>query len=263
MIELPKKIKNCRYGEALSQGNNPRGAWRLARTCIFLSFLFFFLAGFSQKRTSKDSITHFKVKYSNGDYKFFPADGYFFKSSKNKLKIINTKGNKFEVKIVGGTVKKTGGDSLFEFDGFIKTGNALVCIYETDSKGKKKAVLNKPFTVVAYPRAKFGGVPCDSALSALKLAVSSFEVHYTGLKMKVPVTSFKMEFYENGKFTIDSSTNNKLSKKMMAYVEKLKPGSLVYLSDIKYKDPNGNEHTEAVYRAFIIPENKTLKFGVN
>lgn len=215
------------------------------------------------QKTKKDTISKFTVRSASSDYRFTPADGYLFAGSKNRLKITNDGKRKFEVRIVGATIKKAGNDSMFEIDGFIKPGNTLLCIYETGAKRKKKAVLNKPISVIAYPKARFGGVRCDSAISALRLATSTFSVHYPALKMKVPVTSFKMELYEKGRFTLDSSSGNRLSKKMLAYVEKLKPGSIVYLTDIRYKDPNGNEHTETVFRAFIIPDNKTLKFGVN
>lgn len=217
----------------------------------------------AQNKSKPDSVIHYKVKFSNGDYTFTPADGYLFLRTKNRIKITNTKGKPFTAKLVGGNISKVIGDSIFEIDGLIKPGNVLICLYEKDAKGKDKAVLNKPVTVVPYPKAKFAGVACDSAMPAIQLALGSFNIHYDALRMKVPVTSFKMEFYENGKFTLDSSNNNKLSKKMLQYVEKLKPGSLVYLSDIKYKDPNGKMQSEAVYRAFIIKEKPVLKFGVD
>lgn len=228
----------------------------------WLALFAFSLSCIAQK-IKVDSISKFRVRPFSSEYQITPADGYLFKSSKNKLKIVNSTKRKFEVKMIGGAIKKCGNDSFFEVDGLTKTGNALLCIYETDARGKKRLVLNKPMSVIPYPKAKFGGVACDSAISALRLATGTFNVHYTGLKIKVPVTSFKMELYEQGKFTLDSSSSNRLSKKMLAYVEKLKPGSIVYLTDIRYKDPNGNEHTERVFRAFIIPDNKILKFGVN
>lgn len=223
-----------------------------------------FLCLLSQlSKAQKDSITRYKVKFTNGDYTFTPADGYLFMNSKNKIKITNSRHYSFEVKLVGGSIKKIAGDSVFEIDGLVKPGNTLLSIYETDTKGKKRAVLNKPFTVIPYPKVKFSGVACDSACTALKLASGTMNIHYSGLNMKTPVTSFKMEFYEKDKFVLDSSFSNRLSKKMLAYIEKLKPGSLVYISDIRYKDPNGIEHREPIYRVFIIPENKVMKFGVN
>jgi len=225
--------------------------------CLFMLALS--LMGVAQK---KDSLTHFKVKYSNGDYKFFPADGYLFVGSKNKLKITNSRNGKFEAKVTNGAIKKIN-DTTFVIEGLVNMGVTLVSIFETDPKGKKKLVANKSFTVVSYPKVKFAGVACDSAMPAIMMAAGSMSVYYKSINKKVSVTGFKMEFYEKEKFTLDSSNNGRLSKKMLAYVEKLKPGSLVYLSDIKYKDPNGNEHTEAVYRVFIVPENKNIKFGLN
>jgi hypothetical protein len=88
-------------------------------------------------------------------------------------------------------------------------------------------------------------------------------VYYKSIGKKMPVTGFKMEMFEKGKFTLDSTSGNRLSKKMLDYVSKIKPGSLVYLSDVHYKDPNGNEHTEPVFRVFIVPDKAVLKFGVN
>ena len=227
---------------------------------LFL-FLFSCLLSFAQKNTTIDSVVHFKVKYSNGDYKFFPADNYLFVGSQNKIKITNTKGKYFEVKLTNGSIKKIKGDSVYEIDGLVNMGNTLLSIYEKDVKGKKRIVLNKPFTVVAFPTVKFAGVRSDSAMPTIMLAAGSMYADYKSINKKIPVTSFKMEFYENEKFTLDSSLNNRLSKKMLAYVEKLKPGSLIYLTDIKYKTPNGGEKTEPIYRVFIIKEDEVLQFG--
>lgn len=243
-----------------SRLGNPRGVSGLARagSLLFL-FLLSYLPSYSQK---PDSVTHFKVKYVTGDYKFFPADGYLFVGSKNKLRITNSRNSRFEVKLTNGSISKTN-DSCFVIESLVNMGVTLISIFETDEKGKKKLVVNKPFTVVSFPKVKFANVACDSAMPALSLATGTMGVHYKSIGKKVPVTSFKMEFYEKDKFVLDSSVNNRLSKKMLAYVEKLKPGSLVYLSQIKYKDPNGAEHTDPIYRVFIIKENNTIKFGFN
>lgn len=256
---------NSREGTEIAE-KRLRALWAAFPLCslwLFSLFVIISTAVTAQQKTKPDSITHYKVKFSNGDYKFTPADGYLFLRTKNRIKITNTKGKPFAAKLVGGNISKVIGDSIFEIDGLIKPGNVLICLYEKDAKGKDKPVLNKPVTVVPYPKAKFAGVACDSAMPAIQLAMGTFNIHYDALKMKVPVTSFKMEFYDKGKFTLDSSNNNKLSKKMLQYVEKLKPGSLVYLSDIKYKDPNGKIQSEAVYRAFIIKEKPVIKFGVD
>lgn len=234
-----------------------------APALYFILPVLFLLAqtGFSQK-AKRDTVTHFKVKYLTADYAFTPADGYLFLGCKNKLRITNSRKVRFEVKASNGKVSKVN-DTTFVIEGLANMGATLISCYEGDAKGNKKLVVNKPFTVVSYPKVTFAGVPCDSAMPALKLAAGSMSVYYKSINKKIPVTGFKMEFYEKGKFTIDSSSNNRLSKKMLAYLEKLKPGSLVYLSDIKYKNPNGGEHSEPVYRVFIIPDNKILKFGVN
>ncbi len=261
VVARQARYREC--GDHTSRLGNPRGVSGLV-CCGFLLFFFLFsFSSFSQKKTSKDSVVHFKVKYLTADYKFFPADGYLFMSGKNNLKITNTRNAKFEVKLIGGEIRKGKTDSTFEISGLKKPGNVLICVYETDAKGKKKLVVNKPFTVVPYPKVKFAGVACDSALSTIMLAAGTISVHHKGLNLKIPASGFKMEFYENEKFVLDSSLNNRLSKKMLAYVEKLKPGSLVYITDIKYKDPNGNEHTEPIYRVFIVKEDKVLKIGVN
>jgi len=233
---------------------SPR-ALRLFSLFVCMGFLTF------AQKTKKDSITHFKVKYITGDYKFTPADGYLFVGSKNKLKITNSRNSKFEVKVTNGKISKTN-DSLFVIENLVNMGVTLVSIFEKDAKGKKKLVVNKPFTVVSFPQARFSGVACDSAMPALSLAAGTMSIYYKSTRQKVPVNGFKMEFYENDKFILDSSNNNRLSKKMLAYVEKLKPGSLVYLSEIKYNDPNGNPHIEPVYRVFIIKEGQ-IKFGLN
>jgi hypothetical protein len=261
MTENLKHAGLCRNVRSRWLGN-PRGVVGFVRagTLLFLFFLFSF-STYAQK-TKTDSVTHYKVKFSNGDYKFFPEDGYLFIGSKNKLKITNTKVVKFEVKLTNGSITKSV-DSVFTIEGLSNSGVTLLSVFETDANGKNKLVLNKPFTVVSFPKVKFGGVACDSAMPAFMLAVGTMSVYYKSINKKVPVTSFKMEFYENEKFVLDSSANNRLSKKMMAYVEKLKPGSLVYLSDIKYKDPNGAEHAEPIYRVFIIKDKEIVKFGVN
>ncbi|HXB40492.1 MAG TPA: hypothetical protein VNZ49_08115 [Bacteroidia bacterium] len=258
------KIKHaglCRNVRSRWLGN-PRGVVGFVRAGSLLFLLFLFSFSSYAQVTKTDSVTHFKVKYSDDDYKFFPEDGYLFAGSKNKLKITNTRGVKFEVKLTNGSITKST-DSIFTIEGLSNFGVTLVSIFETDMNGKKKLALNKPFTVVSFPKVKFGGVACDSTMPALILAVGTMSVYYKSINKKVPVTSFKMEFYEKEKFVSDSSANNRLSKKMMAYVEKLKPGSLVYLSNIKYKDPNGAEHTEPVYRVFIIKDKEVFKFGVN
>ena len=258
------------FKKQLCRAERSRGTWidslkvlDYARTDIVLRLALILMFSLpvlcAAQKTKRDSVTHFKVKYTNGDYKFFPADAYLFVGSKNRLKIINTKGKKFDVKLTNGSIKKTN-DSLFTIEGLVDFGVTLLSVFETGAKGKKKLVLNKPFTVVSFPKVKFAGVACDSAMPAIMLAAGGLNIYYKNIGEKVPATSFKMEFYEKGKFTLDSSDNNRLSKKMLKYVEKLKPGSLVYLSAIKYKDPNGAEHTEPVYRVFIIDEGKAIKF---
>ena len=241
---------------------NEKNAGRVFSLCsLWLCVLLVFSIStmcFAQKENSEE-VSKFKVRYSNADYKFFPADNYLFVGTQNKLKITNTKGRKFEIKLTNGNVSKT--DSTFTIEGLADFGTALLSVYEFDAKGKKKLVLNKPFTVVSFPAVKFGGVRCDSAMPTVMMAVGTLNVYYKNLNIKIPVSSFKMEFYENNKFTLDSSVNNRLSKKMLTYVQKLKPGSLIYLSDIKYKHPNGAEHTEPIYRAFIIDEDKVMKYG--
>ncbi len=197
-----------------------------------------------------------------GDYKFFPADAYLFVGAQNRLKITNNRNAKFEVKVTNGTVSRIN-DSTIVIDGLTDFGNTLISVYETGAKDKKKLVVNKPYIVVSYPKVKLAGVACDSAMPAIQMAAGGMSVHYKSLGSKVPVTSFKMEYYEKDKFVLDSSNNNRLSKKMLAYVEKLKPGSLVYMTDIKYKDPNGGEHREPIYRVFIISDKDVLKFGVD
>lgn len=257
MIKTPCE-KNYRCGTV--RWPRTHGVVGLFRTGI-LSLLF--LTVVAKAQTSKtDSIAKFKVKFTNGDYRFLPADGYFFTGAKNKLRITNSRNARFEVKITNGKLVQDN-DSMFVIDNLVNMGVTLVSVFEIGSKNKKKIVVNKPFTVVSFPKVRFGNVVCDSAMPALMMTVDGLNVHYKDIRKKVPATSFKMEFYENDKFILDSSTNNRLSKKMLAYVSKLKPGSLVYLSDIKYKDPNGTEHKEPVYRVFIIPEEKNVKFGVD
>jgi hypothetical protein len=214
------------------------------------------------QKLKKDSVTHFRVKYLTGDYTFTPADGYLFAGSKNRLRICNSRKAKFEVKASNGKVTRVN-DSTFVIEGLATTGATLLSCFEPETGGKKKLVVNKPFTVVPYPRVKFAGVACDSAMPAIMLAAGSMGVYYKSIGKKMPVTGFKMEMFEKGKFTLDSTSGNRLSKKMLDYVSKIKPGSLVYLSDVHYKDPNGNEHTEPVFRVFIVPDKAVLKFGVN
>jgi hypothetical protein len=221
-----------------------------------------FLCAIFCSHAQKDSITHFKVKYTNADYTFTPADGYFFVGSKNKLKITNNRQCPFEVKASNGSVTKIN-DSTYVIDNLTDFGTTLLSVFERDTKGKKRITVNRPYSVVAHPNVRFSGVPCDSAMPAIKLATGTMSIYYKNINQKLPVTSFKMEFYEKDKFVLDSSFSNRLSKKMLAYIEKLKPGSLVYMSDIRYKDPNGTEHREPIYRVFIIPENKVMKFGMN
>ena len=217
---------------------------------------------FAQQKINSDSVIHYKVKYSNNDYVFLPADNYLFVGGKNKITITNTKGKPFEVKLINGNIKKIQGDSVFEIEGLVNMGKALLSIYETDANGKRKPVLNKPYSVITYPIVKFGGVASDSAMPVIMLAAGGMYANYKSLNTKVPVTGFKMEFYENGKFTLDSSLNNRLSKKMLAYVGKLKPGSMVYFTEIKYKNPNGSEETAPIFRVFIIKQKDVTSFGM-
>lgn len=255
------KYKICLSGQGRWLGN-PRGVSGLARSYCFYFLIFLSLTAFSQTKQFTDSVTHFKVKYTNADYTFFPADGYFFVNSKNKIRITNSRRTSFEIKLTNGAVTKIN-DSTFVIESLANMGSTLVSVFETDANGKKKLVANKPFTVVSYPKVKLAGVGCDSAAPAIKLAAGSLNVYYKSINTKVPVTGFTMELYQKEKFTLDSSGNNRLTKKMLAYLEKLKPGSLLYLSNIKYKDPNGNEQAEPVYRVFIIKENGVVGFGLN
>ena len=224
--------------------------------------LFATMLCYAQEGLTNDSIAHFKVRYSNGDYNFLPADNYLFVGGKNRIKITNSKRKTFEVKLANGSIKKIKGDSVFEIDELASIGKSLLSIYEVDAKGNKKLVLNKPYSVIPYPIVKFSGVASDSAMPALMLAAGGLYAHYKSIKTKILVSSFKMEFYENEKFVLDSSVNNRLSKKMLTYVNKLKPGSMVYITNIKFKDPNGSERMEPIYRLFIIKFGNVTSFGL-
>jgi|ERR1700756_1687925 len=78
--------------------------------CFLWTYLFTTMSYncLAQQKINPDSVTHYKVKYSNNDYIFLPADNYLFEGGKNKIKITNTKGRPFEVKMVNGDIKKLG-----------------------------------------------------------------------------------------------------------------------------------------------------------
>src|ERR1700757_1231804 len=158
---------------------NEERAGKIFSLCsLWLCFLLMFSIPkicFAQK-TDSGQIANFKVRFNNTDYKFFPADNYLFVGTRNKLKITNTKGRKFEIKLTNGNAART--DSIFTIDGLVDFGITLLSVYEFDAKGKKKLVLNKPFTVVSFPIVKFGGVRCDSAMPAVMMAVGTLNVYY-------------------------------------------------------------------------------------
>ena len=203
----------------------------------------------AQQDTSK--ILHYIVKGSSTNYKIFPEDNYLFVECRNKIKITATGKNKIsEVKITNGTITKTAIDSIYVITQLIP-GTALLSIYETGKDGKKKVIMNKEYIVVDYPKLNYNGTRCDSVITRLMLNGGMLYAVYDKKLGRIDVAGFKMDILENGKITTDSTTGNRVSKKMRAYVYNLKEGSIVYIKDVKYYKADGTLKVEPIFRMFI------------
>lgn len=204
----------------------------------------------AQQDTSK--ILHYVVKGSSTNYRIFPVDNYLFVGCRNKIKITTIGKNKIaEVKITNGTITKTAIDSIYVITNLIP-GTALLSIYETGKDGKKKlVVMNKEYNVVDYPKLNYNGTKCDSVITRLMLNGGMMYAVYDKKLGRVEVAGYKMDILENGKYITDSTTNNRVSKKMRAYIYNLKEGSIVYIKDVKYYLADGTLKVDPIFRLFI------------
>ena len=223
---------------------------------IKLTLAFILLVSFcnAQKDTSK--VLHYVVKGSSASYKIFPEDNYLFVGCKNKVKITALGNNKnFEVKITNGNINNTDNDSIYYIKDLVP-GTALLSIYAVGKNKVKKLVLNKQYKVIDYPKLSYSGYYCDSAITRLMLMAGSLYTVYEKNSARIEVKSFKMEIIENDDFITDSTSNNRLSKKMRNYLEKMSPGSIIYIKDVKYHLADGTIKTEPIFRLFIDRDEK-------
>ena len=211
------------------------------------------------QNTVQNKVEKFKV--SAGSFSVFPYDIYLFIGYDNCVKIIfNPKTSNYAWKITNGT-KKVLTDSTFVINNLLPV-NTLLSIYLPDKNGEFRIVYNKPYQYIPFPSIKIAGVRCDSAITKLMLAAGTFYADFKYLG-KFKIKSFKMEMYTNKEFVQDSSLNGRLTKKMLEYVSKLKPGSLLYFKDLKFVTSDGIPKTEPIYRVFLIEDEKYLtNFGL-
>lgn len=220
--------------------------------------LIFPLLSFSQKDSlAKPS----KFIVSSIDFTIFPSDNYLFIGSDNHIKITpSIKGVKFSCKITNGKITMLK-DSTFVITNALPV-NTLLSIYTKDVNGKEHLALTKIYNYVPFPSVKISGVRSDSAITRLMLAVGAFYADFKGIG-KVPIRSFKMEMMVGNQFVKDSSSTGQLTKKMLQYISTIKPGTILYFSDLKYKTSDGKYKTEPIYRVFIIPdEPNPIQFGL-
>jgi hypothetical protein len=197
----------------------------------------------------------------DNEYKITPKDYYLFKGCINQIQIEAKDTSRIaEITISNGVIKRKGATNYYEITE-LKAGITLLSIYEKDPRGKKVIVKNKQYRVTDYPRLKYAGVRCDSAISSFMLCGGLFMAEDKETKMRIPVMSFKMDIMENNRLITDSTFSNKLNKSMRKYVSGLQTGSLVYLTDIKYKLPDQSIYTVPIFRLFIVnKQGQTIGF---
>ena len=223
------------------------------KTQFIILFTFCFVVSMGQ--STEGEILKYQVKGSSSQYDIFPKDSYLFQNCKNKIKITSLGKNKIaDVKITNGTITKSDSDSTYIISGLTK-GMALLSIYEKGKDGKNKVALNKEYSVVPYPKLNYNGTKCDSAITRLMLIGGRFYAIYNK-KIIIPVKGFTMEILENNKFIEDTSLSNVVTNKMRIYVKDLKPGSIIYLKNIKHTAPNGHDVVDPIFRVFIGPDEK-------
>jgi hypothetical protein len=218
--------------------------------------------GMAQNKNKTDNTPQLIVKgLPDNEYTITPKDYYLFKGCVNQIQITAKDTTRIaEITISNGTIKRTGTAHSYEISE-LNAGIAMLSIYEKGPKGKKLLVKNKQYTVTDFPKLKYAGVRCDSAISSFMLCGGLFMAQDKETKMRTPVMSFKMDIVEDNQLKIDSTNSNKLSKSMRKYVSGLKTGSLVYMTDIKYKLPDQSVHTVPVFRLFIVnKEGQTVGF---
>jgi hypothetical protein len=186
------------------------------------------------------------------EYTITPKDYYLFGGCSNKIMIETNDTTRIaEISLSNGKIIRKGPKHGYEISD-LKPGITLLTIYERAPGGKKTPVKNKQYQVTDYPKLKFAGVRCDSAISTLMLCGGLFMAEDKETKMRIPVMSFKMDIMEKGVLKIDSVMGNKLSKSMREYVSSLSSGKLIYLTDIKYKLPDNSIHKVPVFRLYLI-----------
>ena len=222
---------------------------------ILVLILFCNVTVWGQKNSTKKVLTY-TIKQNINHYTIIPKDNYLFVGKKNKIQISVIGSNKIAaVKTSNGRVIKTNEDSIFVIDNLIP-GYCLLSIYEKGKNGKNKIVLNKQYTVINYPIISVNGVKSDSVISKLLLCGGIVKARYGNYDIEAQVLGFKMEILEKDSFIIDSSLNNRLTKKMRQYVSNLKEGSLVYIKNIQYVKADGSVKIDPILRLFIGKEEK-------
>lgn len=212
------------------------------------------ISSFAQK--SQSTVLNYVVKVNSSNYRIFPEDNYLFVDKKNCIKLsIKGKNNISSIKVSNGRIVKTKVDTVYIIDN-VKGGICLLSLYEKAKNGKNKLIQNKQYKVVDYPIISINNVKSDSSISKLLLCGGIVKARYDRLGIEAQVIGFKMDIFENDSFVTDSSTNDRLTKKMRLYVNGLKEGSLVYIKDVKYVKANGTMKTDPIFRLFLGKEEK-------
>ena len=218
---------------------------------IKIVLVFVLLVSFCKAQKDTSKILHYVVNGSSSNYKVFPEDNYLFVLCRNKIKITSVGPNQIlEVKINNGTITKTTIDSIYLIKDLIP-GTAMLSIYAKGKDGKKKLVMNKEYNVIDYPKLSYNGSKCDSSITRLMLNGGMFYALYEKKLGKVDVAGFKMDIWDNGKIVTDSSTNNRVSKKMRSYIVNTKPGTILYLRDVKFYLADGTLKVVPIFRLFL------------
>ena len=235
----------------------------MKRSILIVMFsCFFIISNFAQK--SQTTVLNYVVKANSSNYRIFPEDNYLFVGKKNCIKILIKGKNKIStIKVSNGRILKTKIDTVYIIDN-LKAGICLLSMYEKAKNGKNKLIQNKQYKVIDYPIISINNVKSDSSISKLLLCGGIVKARYDRLGIEAQVVGFKMDILENDTFITDSSTNDRLTKKMRLYVNTLKEGSLVYMKDVKYVKANGTMKIDPIFRLFLGKEEKTYyEFNVD
>lgn len=163
----------------------------MKRTSIY--FIFSWITSFCLAQTPGKTVV-FKVRAKASEC-IIACKNTFFLLEINNPVIIKVKGKnkKIDVKVTGGKVMSTEGDTYFVR--FTRPGPGLISVYQNTPAGRK--LIATKMQVVKSPSIYFCGIKMDSTSKYIKLKGTNFYAYSDHYKKEMPVISFEMYYVDD------------------------------------------------------------------